>query len=586
MSRPAGERGRLLSATGTDLTMDLHQLLFAAVVLLAATLVAVALFDRLGLGSVLGLLAAGVFVGPSGIGLTTQVDEIRHFAEFGVVFLLFIIGLELHPAKLWAMRKAVFGLGLLQVVITGAGIFLLTIPVLDLSWDAQLITGLGLALSSTAFVLQMLGEKGEMGTEHGKASFAILLFQDIAVVPLLALVPLLADSPAQETDAPQQQEILLAVAGLAGIFVFGKYLLPFALSFLARQRNVTGFSIAAVFAVLGAAWAVELAGLSMALGTFLMGLLLSDSEYRHQIEAVVEPFKGFLLSLFFISVGMSIDLELVRTDGLKVLGFVVAVMAIKGLVLFGLCLAFGHPRPVAVRVALLLPQSGEFGFVLFGAAVSVALISAEMFAYTVLVISVSMVLTPPLVRLSERLAARLEPAAAEPAAAEPGEEMDRHVVVAGFGRVGRTVCLMLQKNNVPYVAVDTDTKKVEAGRNDGYRVAFGDIANPHTLRAVGVGHAAMLVVTVDNPGAAQRAIAAARNFLPDLPIQVLVRDLEESEAMLKLGVTHTAPTVVESSLVLGANTLMDLGVPRDDVDLLVENFRQDDYAVLRKGAGG
>jgi len=381
--------------------MHLDQFLLALFILLTVVGVTVALTTRLGLGSVLGLLVAGLIVGPSGFAITQRVTELRHLSELGVVLLLFIIGLEMQPEKLWSLRRVVFGLGPLQVLITGltlAAYASLTIA----SWESALILGFGFALSSTAFGVQILEERHEMATEYGTASFGILLFQDIAIVPLLALIPLLS----QQGDAVEHASFLVRLvrvaAALGGVLVFGRFVAPWWLERMVRRNNTQVFSTVVFIGVIGAALAMELSGLSMALGTFLMGMLLSRSPYRAEIESVVAPFKGLLLSLFFVSVGMAIDFPILAAEGPRIAAHMVVLMAIKAALLFALGLWFGLSRTATLRVALLLPQCGEFGFVLFGAAEAGGLMTAYGFACAALLISMSMAATPLLVRLSDR----------------------------------------------------------------------------------------------------------------------------------------------------------------------------------------
>ena len=359
--------------------MHLDEFLLAAVILLAAAAVFVFLFKRLGLGSVLGFLAAGVIAGPSGFAITTQVDQLRHFTELGVVLLMFVIGLEMQPKKLWSMRRSVFGMGSAQVLLTGiviAAYGMLT----GFEWKISLILGLGFALSSTAFVLQLLGERGDMATEHGKASFSVLLMQDIAIVPLLAMVPILADAPVMSSEQPFWLEALAVIALIVCVLAVGRYVIPWLLAKTAQSRNMEAFAIVTMLAALGAAYVMELVGVSMALGAFLVGMTLSASDYRHQIEASVEPFKGLMLGLFFISVGMSINLDLLWNSWAVVAGAVVALLILKVTTLYVLGLIFGLGRSVALRTAFILSQCGEFGFVLFGAAHAAGLLSAELFA--------------------------------------------------------------------------------------------------------------------------------------------------------------------------------------------------------------
>ena len=382
--------------------MRLDQILLALLILLTVSAVSIALFTRLGLGSIFGLLAAGFVVGPSGLAITQRVTELRHVSELGIVLLLFIIGLEMHPEKLWSLRRVVFGLGSLQVLITGLAIAAyasLTI----MPWKGALILGFGFALSSTAFAVQILEERGEMATEYGSTSFGILLFQDLAIVPLLALVPLLAGPVETAESISFLVRLGRVTAALGGVVVFGRFVAPWCLDRMARRGDAQVFNIVVFVGVVGAALAMELAGLSMALGAFLMGMLFSPSPYRHQIETVVLPFKETMLALFFLSVGMAIDVGVLASVGLLIAAHMLVLMVIKSLLLFGLSRLFGVSRAAALRVALLLPQCGEFGFVLFGAAVTVGLMTDYGFVCAALLISMSMAATPLSVRLGDRL---------------------------------------------------------------------------------------------------------------------------------------------------------------------------------------
>ena len=382
--------------------MHLEQILFAIFVLLTVAALFMALSAYVGLGSILGLLATGFIVGPSGLAITQRVTELRHVSELGVVLLLFVIGLEMRPEKLWSLRRVVFGLGSLQVVVTGLAIAAYASLTLE-SWKGASLLGLGLALSSTAFVVQILEERGDMATEYGTTSFGILLFQDMAIVPLLALVPLLSDQVDMGEPVSFLIRLARVVTALGGVIIFGRMIAPWLLDRLARQSNMEVFNAVIFIAVIGAALAMELAGLSMALGTFLMGMLLSGSPYRHQIETVVQPFKRVLLNLFFVSVGMSIDVEVLGSAGPMIAAHMLVLLMIKAVLLFGLSYLFGVSRTAALRVAFLLPQCGEFGFVLFGAAVTTGLMTPYGFAGAVLLISMSMVATPLLARLGDKL---------------------------------------------------------------------------------------------------------------------------------------------------------------------------------------
>jgi glutathione-regulated potassium-efflux system protein KefB len=381
--------------------MHLDQFLLAVLILLLISAFSVGLSKRLGLGSILGLLAAGVIIGPSGLGLPRYVQELREVSELGIVFLLFLIGLEMHPQRLWSLRRAVFGLGTAQVILTGL-VLALYAWFSGRSWNQSMLLGLGLALSSTAFVMPLLQERGETDTVHGRTAFGILLLQDLAIVPLLALVPLLAQQSTPSGDGIGQR-IAEVGAALAALFALGRFALPAVLDRLARRGNSESFAMVTVAAVLGAAWAMLRAGLSMALGAFVMGVLLSSSCYRERIEGIIEPWKGILLGLFFIGIGMVIDVGLLPQAGVTLLMHVVVLISIKVAVLAVLCRVSGLGTADALRTALLLGQGGEFGFVLFGAARAAGLFAPEGFALAALVISTSMVVTPLLAKLADAL---------------------------------------------------------------------------------------------------------------------------------------------------------------------------------------
>ncbi len=561
--------------------LDSH-FLFSVVWLLVAATLAVSLFSRVGLGSILGLLVAGVVVGPYSPGpvLTDNVEAVRSFTEFGVVLLLFLIGTEMHPTRLWSMRREVFGLGALQILVTGS---LIAAYVLfrALSWQTALITGLTLALSSTALVLQMLHERGETASPHGSAAFAVLLMQDLAVVPLLALVPILSDRGTLSAGVPLWQQFGVVIGMIGLLLILGRYLVPKVLDRLTHDQNREGFLLAILLSVFVAAWAMAQAGLSMALGAFVMGMLLSDSRYRYQIQALVEPYKGLLMSLFFVAVGMSIDLRAVAEHPGRLAVDVVVIVLLKILVLVVLALIFRLGRATAVRVGFLLGQAGEFGFVLLGSAKGLGVISDDNFVVGAALISVSMMLTPLLVGVGNRLASRLEPTRKseerEPAAiTAPGQ-----VVIGGYGRVGHSVAILLHQSGVPIVVFEKDPERVAQGRKDGLPVYAGDIGDAHLLTASRVDQAALVILTVDHPRTALRALNHLRNACPDLPVIARAKDLEGVGHLLTAGATQAYPEILESSLRLGAEALRIVGLGGDEVDRLIEGVRSTRYEVLR-----
>lgn len=566
--------------------MHLDSFVTSALILLLVTAFAVALFKHFGLGSILGLLVAGIIVGPHSPGpsLTEHVEEVRHFTELGVVMLLFVIGLEMKPSRLWAMRREVLGLGSLQILVTGAAIgayFLLY----QERWQAALLIGLTFALSSTAFVLQMLHERGEIASPQGKTAFSVLLMQDIAIVPLLAIVPIMSASGRLSSEVPLWQQILVVLGMLALIGVMGRYVLPWVLDRLARKGNREGFLLFVIMSVFLAAWAMDMAGLSMALGAFLMGMLLSGSRYRLQVEAAIEPYKGLLMSMFFVAVGMSIDFEALAADPMLFAQHTVVIVVIKFTVLFLLALAFGYAQGLSARVAILLAQGGEFGFVLFGAAKALNVIDEATFVIAVGVISVTMLATPLMVRLGDALGRQV--ARRRVQESEPFEPVDaagdrRVVALGGYGQVGHAVAVLLHSSGVPFVAFDTDPARVAQGQRDGFPVYFGDISDPDLLEAAHVGRAALVVLTIDKVAASLNAISHIRMRFPNLPIVARGRTLEDVARLTEVGATHVFPEAMESSLRLGRLALEMIQVPDDEVEELLHDVRSGGYRLVAK----
>ena len=540
-------------------------------VLLAAAVITVPVFQRLRLGSVLGYLTAGAVVGPWGFGFIDQVEEIRHLAEFGVVFLLFIIGIELKPARLWSMRRMVFGLGTAQVMITGlaiAGLALLFGQPLKIA----VIIGFGLALSSTAFGLQILNERGEMNTGHGRTTFSVLLLQDLAVVPLLALVSLLA----AKTTLLEGIEFALLDAVLVITFVIlvGRFFLSPILRLVATSRTAEVFTAAAVFAVLGTAWLMEEVGLSLALGAFLAGLMMADSHYRHQVIADIEPFRGILLGLFFMAVGMSIDFGLLGHQGALIAGLVLGLILVKSTITLVLCRLMRVNKPDATRVSLLLSQSGEFGFVIFGLAATSSLLPENLFNILILLIALTMATTPLMPKLGEFLNSRLTKSLGRQDISTKDIDAEQsQVIIAGFGRVGQRVARILQAGNVPYLAIDSNADRVLESRQDGYSVFYGDASKVDVLKAAGAEKAAVLVCTLDQPIPAERLVNILRQQYPDIAIYARGRDKQHCDQLLKAGATIAISETLEASLQIGGEVLNTIGVFEDDAAALIESFR-------------
>lgn len=554
--------------TETDYLADI-------LVLLGAAVVAVPLFRRLGLGSVPGYLAAGVTVGPWGIGFIGRLEEIRHIAEFGVIFLLFIIGIELKPERLWAMRRLVFGLGGAQVLVTGLAIAALAL-LFGQPLRTAIIIGFGLALSSTAFGLQVLTERGELATRHGQATFSVLLLQDLAVVPLLTLVSLLG------ADASLLEGIkfaaLEAVLVIGGVILAGRFLLSPLLRLAATSHTAEVFTAAAVFAVLGTAWLMQEAGLSLALGAFLAGLMMADSQYRHQVIANIEPFRGILLGLFFMAIGMSLDFGLLGRHAVLFAGLVPGLLLLKSGLVWGLCRLMGIGTADAAHSALLLSQSGEFGFVVFGLATASGLLPQDLFQLLLVLVALSMISTPLLADLgawiNRRLARRTVSHDVSTRHIDNGQP---HVIIAGFGRVGRRVARILRAGNVPYLAIDSNTDRVQEGRRDGFAVFYGDASQVDVLRAAGAGQARVLVCTLDQAQSAVRLVSLLRQHYPAIAIHVRGRDRRHCAQLLSAGATIAISETLEASLQLGAMVLDTLGVVETDASALIEAFRKEYY---------
>lgn len=546
--------------------------LLDVILLLTVAVLAVPLFQFLRLGAVLGFIAAGALIGPSGLGLIAHVESLRHFSELGVVFLLFIIGVELKPSRLWLMRRAVFGLGTLQVVATGAALVPLALFA-GFHAGAAVLVGAGLALSSTAFVLQLLVDRHELGTAVGRSAFAILLLQDLAVVPLMALVPLLAQ-PDTSLGRDLGLALMQSAAILAAVFVAGRFLLRPVLHLIARHGTSEVFAASGLLLVLGTGVLLEQVGLSMAMGAFMAGLLIADSEFRHQIHADIQPFRGLLLGLFFMAVGMSVELDTLLTQPLRFVAAVLVLAVVKGTVMLVLARLFGLATHAAARTGIYLAQGGEFAFVLFGAAAAAGLISRQQFGELVMVVALSMAFTPLFAALADRLRPRTGDGTPAPAAEE--HEAPR-IIVAGFGRVGRRIMRVLDHAGLPCAAVERDPDKVHAGRREGLKVYYGDASRHDVLRAVGADEARLVLVTLDSAEATERLVAAMHDQYPHLPIYARGRDSDVCLRLAALGASEVVSENLEASLQLARLALDRCGMDSARRDHLLDSYRQEYY---------
>ena len=557
--------------------MQDHSFLQYAVVLLLAAVIAVPLAKRWKLGAVLGYLGAGILLGPSALRLIGNTEQIGQISEFGVVLMLFVIGMEVSPQRLWVMRRSVFGAGSVQVVATAALIGGCALA-LGLDWKAALIVGLGLALSSTAIDLQLLAERKELTSAHGRLGFAILLFQDVAAIPILALIPILGGEHA-DTAGAELAAAVRVIGTIALVVVGGRYLLRPMFRAATKVGTPEVFTATALLVVMGTAWLMQLAGISMSLGAFLAGVLLADSEYRHEIEAQIEPFRGLLLGLFFISIGMSLDLDLALGRPQLVGALLLTLLGIKALVLY-LVARFGAREDNAQSLALaaLLAQGGEFAFVVFGLAASNALISAEQRNLAILVITLSMAATPLLVRLR----AEVTPASK----AKPMREFDTfdaatpRVIIAGMGRVGQIVARMLNANRVPFTALESDPEQVDFMRHFGNTVFYGDASRLDLLRAAQTGKAEIFVLATEDPDSNVRTARLLRRHFPDLKVFARARNRQHVFKLMDLNVDDIVRDTFFSSLELARHVFEALGYDKATAADYVQRFREHDERLL------
>lgn len=562
------------------------------VIFLVASGVVVPILHRFRISPVLGYLVTGGVIGPYGLGLLagdlgwlsyaviTDIEGIKPFAELGVIFLLFVIGLELSLQRLWNMRRLVFGLGALQVAVSA-----LVIGAIAWGWGntprASVILGACLALSSTAIVMQLLIDRRSLGTPLGRSSFSILLFQDLAVVPILFMIGVFgAQAEGGLAAAGRGLAIALAeaVAVIAAIYAVGRVALRPLFQLVSRSASPEMFMAAVLLVVIGTSAITGATGLSMALGAFLAGLLLSGTEFRREIEVNIEPFKGLLLGFFFMTVGMGIDYRVIGEEPVWILASVVGLFAVKSVVTGFLCFAFGMPRHVSVEAGLLLGQGGEFAFVVVGLAASLGLVAPDIAQFMLIVASLSMVVTPVVAVAGRRLAAALEQSRRD---ARPPDDLAEvghaggHVLLAGFGRVGHLLGRILAREGVPYLAFDLDGRAVGKHREAGRPVFYGDASRVDLMRRAGAEGALAVVVTMDDPEAAEHVVASVRRHWPALPIYARARDLPHAERLKSIGATEVVPETLDSSLHLGLHILRGLGATEEVALRRIDLERQD-----------
>ncbi len=553
------------------------------IILLTAAVIAVPLFQSLGLGVIPGFLVAGIALGPSGLGYIENYDEIAHLAELGVVLLLFVIGIEINPSRLWKMKGLVLGLGSLQVIITGAVITVIAHEFLQSSWKISLLIGSALALSSTAFVLQLLTDRKLLSTSYGKTSVAILLLQDLAVVPLLAFVSLIA-SPELTIVEDVFLALTEALVILALIVVIARYILNPLLHMLVRFGSPEIFTASALLLVLGTAYAMESIGLSMAMGAFIAGLLISDSSYRHQITAEIQPFRGLLLGLFFMTMGMSLNLARFLESPLALLGVVIILMSIKFLALWPLVRVFGIKGKTSVSISLLLAQSGEFALVLFALAKGMALLDESLFQHLLIIVLLSMLATPALEKIAHRIYMSSNKSASTPPDIDTRmtELESRPVILAGFGRMGHRIGYILDLMNVPYLAIESNVSIVNQERAEGKSVFYGDAQRPEVLRAAGVADSQLVIVSIDDYEVTERVVSSLHSAFPDVPVFARGHDLIRCRDLKAIGANYTVSETLEASAELARAALLHIGANDQEVEVALGDFRNDYYGRINK----
>ena len=553
----------------------MHLLEQAAVFLLTAVLM-VPLFQRLKLGAVLGYLAAGMLIGPWGLGVVSELQSTMQFAEFGVVLLLFLIGLELDPARLWALRRTVFGLGGAQVAATGIVLGLLATAA-GLSWQAALIAGLGCAMSSTALVISSLAERGQLIARHGRDAFAVLLFQDLAVIPLLALLPLLGGE--QSHGGANWLAALKGVAAIGVVIAGSRVIVRPALKFIARHSSREVFTAAALLLVVGSSLVMEKIGLSMSLGAFLAGVLLADSEFRHELEADIEPFKGLLLGLFFMAVGMSANLGLLFTVPVLVFGLALGLMLAKFAIMLGIGRAIGAPNDSAQRLAVSLAQGGEFAFVLFSAAAALGVIDTRANEILVMAVTLSMLLAPFAFVAHEKLLLRWLDRKSEPAY-DTIDGPGNPVIIAGYGRFGQIVSRVLRMCGIATTALEANYQQVDFVRKFGNKIYYGDASRLDLLHAAKTGDAKLFVLAIDDVEASVKTAALVRKHFPDLPILARARNRVHHFRLRNLGIKTIYRETFLSSLEVAHQALLRTGLGVSAAQRAVALFKQHDEAQL------
>ncbi|MBB5089714.1 MULTISPECIES: monovalent cation:proton antiporter-2 (CPA2) family protein [Pseudochrobactrum] len=550
--------------------ISIGSLYLQTLMILGGAIIAAPLFKRMGLGTVLGYLAAGVIIGPIARFITDG-EELLHFSELGVVFLLFIIGLDLKPSRLWSLRHAIFGLGLAQVALCAVTLAFLGVYVAGLPVPAAIIVGCGFALSSTAFAMQILEDKGETSQKYGQKAFAILLFQDLAIVPILALIPAL--SPSESSQSAANFHVAAALGAIIILIIAGRYLLNPMFRIIGNTGAREVMIAAALFVVLGSAALMEAAGLSMAMGAFIAGVLLADSSYRHELAADVEPFRGIFLGLFFVAVGLSLNLVVILDNWLMILLSVPVIIVTKIAIIYLLCRIFRTSHNDAVKVAFLLPQGGEFAFVLFSTASAAAVITDALASELIAAITISMALTPLCVTIGNRLLTNTKQ---EDGMEENFEGAGSDVLMIGFSRYGQIASQILLAGGSDVTVIDNSANKIRAAGRFGFRIYFGDGQRKDVLEMAGIRKAKLVAICTEKKEITDRIVDLIQTEFPDVKLYVRSFDREHTLQLRAKGVDYELRETFESGLLFGRKTLEALGMPEEEAQTIADDVRQRD----------
>ncbi|MBF3377038.1 monovalent cation:proton antiporter-2 (CPA2) family protein [Leptospira borgpetersenii] len=553
-------------------------LLVTLIVFLSAAVISVPFFKKIGLGSVVGYLIGGIIIGPWGIGLITNVDSILHISEFGVILLLFLIGLELKPQRLWILKKPVFGLGGLQVILTFFFFFTI-LSFLDMEKSQVIVISISISLSSTAFALQLLGEKNELKTMHGRSVFAILLFQDLAVIPIMAILPFLTESVADPGSQGSIKQIAVATGTILTVILAGRFLARPLFKLVASSGNHEIFTALSLLIVIGVSLLMDQVGLSMALGSFLGGVILADSEYRHELESNLEPFKGLFLGLFFLAVGMSISLSEVLKDPILVLFSALILILVKATVLFFIGKISNHSNETSLNLSVTIAQGGEFAFVILGVGVSLSILPKERADLVIAIVTLSMGLTPILGIFKDKIAELIFKK--DQNFKEDTIEEQNRVIIAGFGRFGQIIARMLFVHRIGFTALEHNPDQVNVARKFGYKIYYGDASKLSLLRSAGAEQADLFILAIQDIDISIKVAELIKKHFPNLTIIARARNREHVFKLMELGIQIIRRDTFASALELAGETLRKLGFMDSEVEKKIKKFRAHDELTLK-----